>query len=77
MNQMKRDPDRMSPVLLSVIMDDPLHNDLTFRLVYARTRRRSEGWERESVWSRRLLAQTTGTGRSGSSNSTKGKFHAT
>jgi hypothetical protein len=42
---MKRDKDRMSPALLSMITDDPLHNDLTFRLVYARTRRRSEGWE--------------------------------
>ena len=65
MNQMKREEDRMSPVLLSVITDDPLHIDLTFRLVYAQTRRRSEGWERESVCSRRRLAQTTGTDRSG------------
>ena len=77
MNQLKREEDRMSPVLLSVITDDPLYNNLTFRLVYARTRRRSEGWERESVCSRRLLAQTTGTDRSGSSNSRKGEFYAT
>ena len=46
-------------------MEDHLLNDLTFRLVRKRTRRRSEGWERESVCSRRRLAQTTGTDRSG------------
>ena len=46
-------------------MEDQLLNDLTFRLVRKRTRRRSEGWERESVCSRRRLAQTTGTDRSG------------
>ena len=39
-----RDPDRMSPVLLSMITEDHPPNDLTFRLVHYGTRRWSDGW---------------------------------
>ena len=39
---MTRDPDRMSPVLRSMITDDQTLDDLTFRLVHNGTRRRSD-----------------------------------
>ena len=39
---MTRDPDRMSPVLRSMITDDQTLNDLTFRLVHNGTRRWSD-----------------------------------
>ena len=39
---MTRDPDRMSPVLRSMITDDQTLDDLTFRLVHNGTRRWSD-----------------------------------
>ena len=45
---MIRDPDRMSPVLRSMITEDHPPNDLTIRLVPSRTRRWSDGWSPSS-----------------------------